>query len=331
MAGLFKKKYVENQPGQNLPVVTVPGKIVFQSNRGGSLSEIYVLENGQMRKIASDEKTTVDLPKGLPAIFGNALAGMKKPKWSPDGLQILCGSSDEENAILDANGQVLTKFKPQKSAYEVAWDPRGEGVYFTEKDKDLKGGGSFNIYYMNIETEEERRITNLPPLPGIRHILSLAISPDNQKIAFNMVDENTSIWLINTDGTDLKRLVKIASDPAWSPDGKKLVYTSEFDPTGQAKIAQYSELFVLDLDTMQTDRITNNQWEDRFPVFSPEGKQIAFKSARHNVDFVQGAELFVINIDGTGEARLTPPQRNSKYPPDSINGWATDEYPDWHA
>ncbi|HNV86828.1 MAG TPA: hypothetical protein PKL97_07710 [Candidatus Omnitrophota bacterium] len=332
MAGFFKKKYIENQPGQDLPVVTVPGKIVFQSNRGGTLSEILVLENGQIRKVASDEKTTADLPKGLPAMFGSALAGLTEPKWSAAGLRILT-VGDGKISILDSNGVVLERVKTSKYAHQAIWDAAGKGIYFTVTDKAPEGGGSYNIYHLDLESSVEHRITNLSPLPGTRGILSLTVSPDGKRIAFTGAGlpnvDGISIWLVNSDGSDLKLLVKYSTDPAWSPDGTKLVYASNYLSSG-VKISEYDEIFILDFVSMQTQQVTYNNWTDRHPIFSPDGKQIAYKSARH-VDIADGAELFVINIDGTDEARLTPPQRNPKYPPDSINGWATDEYPDWHA
>ena len=75
--------------------------------------------------------------------------------------------------------------------------------------------------------------------------------------------------------------------------------------------------------------MTDNTWDDTHPCFSPDGTKICFISRRHpDVDNFSGAELFVINIDGTQEARLTPPQKleGKHYP---FDAWATDEYPDW--
>ena len=54
----------------------MPGKIVFQSNRDGALSEIWVLKNGKIRKIVSGKNTDEDISKqlsGPPAgVFGDA-------------------------------------------------------------------------------------------------------------------------------------------------------------------------------------------------------------------------------------------------------------------
>lgn len=330
-----RKDSIENLPGQDLPVIPVPGKIVFQSNRDGNLSEIWLLEEGRIRKLLSGSKTEKDIPKEFPKPFadmlGGAFADLKQPKFSPDGTKILCVGRGQLN-ILNLQGQIIDKIKPNKYPYLAVWSPDGKGVYYKAEDKLLEGGGSDNIYRYNLLDRSEQKITDLVPLPGIREILSFAVLPDDKKIVFRMVGEKTygiSLWIVNTDGSDLKLLAKYAGDPAWLPDGSKLVYASGHDLDGK-RVSEHMEIFVLDIDSGKASRVTNNLWEDRNPVFSPDGTKVVFKSARHH-EIVHGSELFVINLDGTGEARLTPPQRNEQYPADSSKGWATDEYPDWHA
>ena len=58
-----------------------------------------------------------------------------------------------------------------------------------------------------------------------------AWSPNGEQIAFvsgtgNEYDFNreTSIYVINEDGTNLKKIVDNGREPSWSPDGKKLAY-----------------------------------------------------------------------------------------------------------
>jgi len=75
-------------------------------------------------------------------------------------------------------------------------------------------------------------------------------------------------------------------------------------PTGE-KISKFKEILILNVKSNTVKRVTNNEWEDRSPVFSPDGTKIAFKSARHH-EIVHGSELFLVNLDGTEEVRLTP-------------------------
>lgn len=329
----MKKEPSENLPGQNLPVIAVPGKIVFQSNRDGALSEVWLLEDGKLRKIATGLKVEEDIPEQMPnpyrGMLSGAFADLKQPKWSPDGTKILC-VGEGKLAIFNSEGQRLEEIVPKKYPHLAQWSPDGENIYFRAQDKLSIGGGSDNIYRLNLENRSESRITNLSPLPGVRSILSFAVSPDDKMIVFQMDGEQEygiSNWTIRTDGSDLKLLVKYAQDPVFSPDGTKIAYSANYLSSGE-KLSEHNELFILDLKSGQTTQVTHNNWEDRFPTFSPDGTKIAFQSTRH-FHIAKGSEIFVINTDGTGEARLTPPQRNKEYPGDSFQGWATDEYPDW--
>ena len=103
-----------------------------------------------------------------------------------------------------------------------------------------------------------------------------ALSPDGTQILFGRrwVDKmndrwESSIWLMNADGTHQRALVQ-GTDVSWSPDGKRIAYIAKGEPSGQ-------QIFVRWMDaegaTTQishlTDSPSNLQW-------SPDGKSIAF-------------------------------------------------------
>lgn len=60
-------------------------------------------------------------------------------------------------------------------------------------------------------------------------------------------------------------------DPALSPDGRRLAYAER-----AATAAPSAAIFVRDLDTGQTTRISAADVHDRFPVWSPDGARLAF-------------------------------------------------------
>lgn len=81
----------------------------------------------------------------------------------------------------------------------------------------------------------------------------------------------TSLWQINLDGSNHRPLLsgkESFRSPTFSPDGKRLAYTSAHDGSNQ--------LYVRWLDTGQTARVTNLQNSPGAISWSPDGKQIAF-------------------------------------------------------
>ncbi|MBX2842580.1 MAG: S9 family peptidase, partial [Flammeovirgaceae bacterium] len=104
------------------------------------------------------------------------------------------------------------------------------------------------------------------------------ISPDGQSIIYlrngmDIMEDKRfrRIWMINSDGANHRKLTpqdKNESLPRWSPDGKKIAYTSSSD--------HGSEIFIYWLETGQHARISQL---DRSPgniTWSPDGKWLAF-------------------------------------------------------
>src|SRR6266849_7859726 len=95
-----------------------------------------------------------------------------------------------------------------------------------------------------------------------------AWSPDGKEIAFGM---SGSLWKIRPGDTTAYELTANAtydSSPAWSPDGRFIVFTGE-DPNGV-------NLMLLSVATLESTPLTRGSDIYADPVFSPDGKSIAF-------------------------------------------------------
>ena len=117
--------------------------------------------------------------------------------------------------------------------------------------------------------------------------------------------------------------------PAWSPDGTRITFASEFDAgiiedimvedednPGQMKssvqeITRDREIVVSSLDGSAPIRISADPYVDDSPAWSPDGTQIAFTSDR-----TMDVEIFVMDIDGGNVQQLT-------------NNKGEDWQPDW--
>ena len=92
-------------------------------------------------------------------------------------------------------------------------------------------------------------------------------------------------------------------DPAFSPDGRKIV----FDRGATAIPGTNSRLYMIDIDGSHITVLTDPPGGDSHPAFSLDGRKIVFSSTRGNTDPSQGAQLYVMNTDGSHMTRLTEP------------------------
>ena len=74
----------------------------------------------------------------------------------------------------------------------------------------------------------------------------------------------------------------------WSPDGSHIVFTRIMD---RSKSQTSAEIFIMNANGTDQQRLTNNDVSDRAPCWSPDGKQIAFRSAISGTNQIYVMEL----------------------------------------
>ena len=217
-----------------------------------------------------------------------------------------------------------------KTTGDPALSPDGESLAYTLGwvDKDSLESRS-RIILMDLGTGSRREFTQ-----GEKDSVP-KFSPDGHELAFLRADDKgpAQIWAMRADGEEARQLTHAAkgvSDYAWSPDGKKIAVCSDVDPeaddtpAGQESVPRVTvvqrvryrydtlgwrgdshyHLFVLDLENRELRQITDGDWDDAAPVWSPDGSQIAFISGRRDDrDLLALSEVYTVPTAG-GDAKL---------------------------
>jgi len=115
------------------------------------------------------------------------------------------------------------------------------------------------------------------------------------------------IYTIAPTGGGERLLIEDAAEPAWSPDGSRILFTSTRDRYGETCFHECSpsgEIYVARADGTDPQRLTTSQADDRSPTWAPDARHIAFVSDRSN-RANHDNEIYVIGVDGGEVRRVT--------------------------
>lgn len=188
------------------------------------------------------------------------------------------------------------------SEKEKSWNSHPE---FSPDEKKIafttNRDGNVEIYVVDINGENLKRLTYHKEVDA-----ELSWSPDGSKIAFNAreaKDKDFEIYVIDSDGKNRTQLTfNDGGDytPSWTPDGKQIIFSSNRDFPGATDIDGNRELYIMNSDGSNQERITHLSTICTGPVFSPDGRNIAFSSKKDG-DY----EIYTVRLDGTNLKQLT--------------------------
>ena len=259
-------------PGRN-------GSIAFASYRHGTFDIYLVSPAGAVKRLTQ-----------------TSVINETSPTWSANGKKIAYDRRDFSDENHPGPGEIWVMNADGSHRHRVArgsdpaWSPDGKRIAYV--GPFAARSGRPDIWVMNSDGSHRKRLTT-----DRLSERSPDWSPDGKWIAF-ATDRGRShdIWKMRTDGSRAVRLTAIGpydDRPSWAPSGKKIAYVSRSTP------GQY-DLWTMNANgtgAAPVDEVTGFA-----PVWSPDGRQIAFEHA----DLAAGVrDIFTVGLSGSQALNLT--------------------------
>ena len=133
-----------------------------------------------------------------------------------------------------------------------------------------------------------------------------AKSPAGGRIAFSSTRDGGSLFIMDADGSNVKRLAQGVWEPRWSPEGRHIAVRC-----GQSN----RDVCVINADGSGLTNVSNHSADDTWYLWSPDSQRLALMSKRSG-DY----EIFVVNVEGTELTNLTNNPANDVWPSWSSDG-----------
>ncbi len=260
-------------------VQVIPGVLDLDRRRVG----IGMGERDSLRAVLLDED-------------GKSLGTPSELTWASSVPQVLQVSP----------GGVIDGLRPGRSTVTAAaaWGKSAAADVFVVADLFVSSnrGGTPGIYQLRSTVTDTLR----PVLADSFANIQPALSPDRTRIAFSSNREGSyDLYLMDADGASPQRLTTSPGnegDPAWTPDGTRLVYTAT-EKGGQP------QLYALRPDGRPAQALTAEPGGNHSPAVSPDGKSIAFVSTRDG-----NQEIYLMPVEGGPARRVTDSGQRESQP-----------------
>jgi len=272
---------------------------------------------------------------------------------SPDGkyvayvvsVPIMTGEKSEYNSqlwVAAADGSMDVQYtQGEKSSMSPQFSPDGKQIAFLSN----REGNKNQVFVIRLMGGEAEKLTNAKS--GVN---SFKWSPDGKQIAYLMIDpeteeeekskkEKTDVILVDQNykyshlytiplavNQDGNRAVKQLTGGEyhvngfdWSPDGNTIAFSFADNPTINENLLS-SDISIIPSDSGKVTSIVKRPGVDQSPLYSPDGKWIAFESSGGKPERVGLADIYKVSSTGGELIELQKtPDRSA-----SLQAWTQD-------
>ncbi|MFP4488830.1 MAG: alpha/beta fold hydrolase [Bacteroidales bacterium] len=247
-----------------------------------------------------DEKSRTNI-FSIPAGGGDIVQltdnGGSSPSWIMEGDRVAF-KKDGSLWTMKPDGTTKKKVKNLGNFEIYSVSPRGDMIYFTRKVKlDSTASEKHDMPKADVRIIDDLmfRHWNYWHDYSYSHIFvaefdGQTVSEGKDIMEGQRYESPTAPWF---DGAEI----------AWSPDGKKIAYTSKKLRGKEAAVSTNTDIFIYSLEEGSTVNLTEgNRGFDHYPVFSPDGTRLAWQSQEEE-GYESDLERLFIHDFSSGETR----------------------------